>query len=28
VEEKHLRAIFPDYDHYRRETAALIPFIY
>ena len=28
VEEKHLRASFPDYDHYRRETAALIPFIY
>jgi protein-S-isoprenylcysteine O-methyltransferase Ste14 len=28
VEEKQLRAIFPDYDQYRRETAALVPFIY
>jgi len=28
VEEQHLRATFPDYDQYRRETAALIPFIF
>ena len=28
VEEEHLRKIFPDYDRYRRETAALIPFVY
>ena len=28
VEEAHLRALFPDYDQYRSETAALIPLLY
>jgi len=28
AEEAHLREIFPDYDHYRAQTAALIPFVF
>lgn len=28
VEERGMRATFADYEHYRRETAALIPFVY
>lgn len=28
AEERHLREIFPDYDDYRAETAALIPFVF
>ncbi|HEX6535670.1 MAG TPA: isoprenylcysteine carboxylmethyltransferase family protein [Gemmatimonadaceae bacterium] len=28
MEERRLRATFPQYDQYRRETSALIPFVY
>jgi protein-S-isoprenylcysteine O-methyltransferase Ste14 len=28
VEERELRGIFPHYDEYRRETAALVPFVF
>jgi protein-S-isoprenylcysteine O-methyltransferase Ste14 len=28
VEERQMLNVFPEYDHYRRESAALIPFVY
>jgi len=28
VEERRMASIFPEYDRYRRETAALVPFVY
>jgi protein-S-isoprenylcysteine O-methyltransferase Ste14 len=28
VEERQMLSVFPEYDHYRRESAALIPFVY
>jgi protein-S-isoprenylcysteine O-methyltransferase Ste14 len=28
VEEKRMRETFPEYEQYRRETAALVPFVY
>jgi protein-S-isoprenylcysteine O-methyltransferase Ste14 len=27
-EERRMRDAFPEYEQYRRETAALIPFVY